>query len=895
MKVEKEEIMPKAYEPVSQESKWYREWKEKGYFRADENSDAPPFSIVIPPPNVTGTLHIGHALNNTIQDIIIRYKRMDGFNALWIPGTDHAGIATQNVVERMLKGEGKERLTLGREKFIEYVWKWKEESHKKIREQLERLAVSCDWSRERFTLDEGLSRAVRVAFVSLYQNGLIYRGYYIINWCPRCGTALSDLEVEQEEVPGKLYYIHYPFKGSSEGIVVATTRPETMLGDTAVAVHPDDERYKKLIGATIILPLVNREIPLIADHTVKSEFGTGAVKITPAHDFADFEISKRHNLPAVKVIDESGKMTVQAGAYNGLDRFVARERILDDLRAQNLLKRVEEYKIILGHCYRCKTVVEPMLSIQWFVKTKPLAEEAIKAVEEGRIKLIPEMWNTSYYSWMRNIRDWCISRQIWWGHRIPAWYCQKMQNEECKKWNGIIVSIDTPEKCPRCGSNELKQDEDVLDTWFSSALWPFSTLGWPDKTKDLEVFYPTSVLVTSFDILFFWVARMIMMGLFFMKEVPFRHVYLHALVRDFKGQKMSKSKGNVIDPLIMIDKYGVDAFRFTLTALTAQGREIKLSEQNIEGYRHFINKLWNAARFILINTDETDAADYSGIVPKSTLARWIYHKYQETVEIVRNELDNYNFDSVARTIYKFLWNDLCDWYLESVKPLLNSRESEEHRKMMLYLLDGVLRLLHPLTPVVTDEIWHKIPGKKESIMKSKYPVSSSIRFNDEYQKFEYIKSFITLIRNIRSVHRIPAQEKFSVHVKTELKDRINLLDEFVSQIVFLSRIKNLTVSQENHRFNSPLCVKYEGLEIFLDLSGFIDFEKEAERVNTEIIRIKKEIDALSKKLQDENFRRKAPEEVVKEKEEELRILKEREANLNESLERLRSSKADARG
>ncbi len=887
MKVENREIMPKAYEPVSAESRWYRKWKERGYFRADAESKAPPFSIVIPPPNVTGTLHIGHALNNTIQDIIIRYKRMDGFNALWLPGTDHAGIATQNVVERMLKEEGKERISLGREKFIERVWKWKEESHRRIREQLERLAVSCDWSRERFTLDEGLSQAVRRAFVTLYQDGLIYRGDYIINWCPRCGTALSDLEVEQEEVAGKLYYIHYPFKGSSGGVVVATTRPETMLGDTAVAVHPDDERYKKFIGKMLILPLINREIPLIQDHTVKADFGTGAVKITPAHDFADFEISRRHNLPAIRAIDDSGKMTEVTGIYKGLDRFVARERVLEDLKVNGYLNKMEDYKIILGHCYRCKTVVEPVLSLQWFVKTKPLAEPAIRAVEGGRIRLIPEIWNTSYYAWMNNIRDWCISRQIWWGHRIPAWYCK-----ECGE---VTVSTETPLDCRRCKSRNIEQDGDVLDTWFSSALWPFSTLGWPEETQDLKVFYPTSVLVTSFDILFFWVARMIMMGLYFMKEVPFRHVYLHALVRDFKGQKMSKSKGNVIDPLIMINKYGVDAFRFTLTALTAQGREIKLSEKNIDGYRHFINKLWNAARFILTNTDESKAVDYSEeIMPETTLARWIYHKYQETVRTVRKELNEYNFDAVARTIYKFLWNDLCDWYLESVKPLMKGEKSEEQKRMMLYLLDGVLRLLHPVIPVVTEEIWHKIPGKKESIMKSRYPVASDKRFNDEYQRFEYIKNLITLIRNIRSVHRVPLPEKFSIHVRTDLEDKIKLIEEFIPQILFLSRLSSLTVSKENHKFNSPLCVKYDGMEVFLDLSGLIDFEKEIKRVETEISKVRKDIEVLSEKLGDGNFRKRAPEEIVREKEEELRILEEREKNLNDSLERLRLSKRDAR-
>lgn len=885
MKEKKDEILPKAYEPGNCESKWYNYWKQGGYFRGDVNSRAPAFSIVIPPPNVTGTLHIGHALNNTIQDIIIRYKRMDGFNAVWIPGTDHAGIATQNVVERLLKSEGKDRLEMGREKFLERVWQWKEESVRKIREQLERLAVSCDWSRERFTLDEGLSRAVRLAFVTLYEQGLIYRGHYIINWCPRCGTALSDIEVEQEEVAGKLYYIQYNFKGSSEGIVVATTRPETMLGDTAVAVFPDDERYKKYTGRTLILPLLLREIPLIADYTVKKEFGTGAVKITPAHDFADFEIARRHNLPRIKVIDESGKMTEDAGPYAGLDRFVAREKVVSDLKAQGLLKKIEDYRLILGHCYRCRTVVEPMLSLQWFVKTRPLAEPAISAVETGKIKLIPEMWNTSYFSWMRNIRDWCISRQIWWGHRIPAWYC--------KSCGEVNVTQETPSACKKCGGNNLEQDSDVLDTWFSSALWPFSTLGWPDKTEDLKVYYPTSVLVTSFDILFFWVARMIMMGLFFMKDVPFRHVYLHALVRDFKGQKMSKSKGNVIDPLIMIDKYGVDAFRFTLTALTAQGREIKLAEKNIEGYRHFINKLWNAARFVILNTEEIKDADYYNVIPQSISGRWIYHNYQSTVKMVRSELDNYNFDAVARILYKFLWHEFCDWYLESIKPLIGLKDGEEHKRLMLYILDGVLRLLHPICPIITEEIWHKLPGRRDTIMLSKYPVPVESGFEEEHRKFESIKELITLIRNIRSVHKIPPQERINIHIMSDKEDSISLMVKFLKEITFLAKLQNLTISKESHNFTSPLCVKHSGLSIFFDLSTFIDFKKEIHRIESEIAKVRKEMEILSQKLADENFRKNAPVEVVREKEEELLTAKERETNLLETLERLRSSYQDA--
>ena len=728
----KKELLPKSWNSKEMESKWYAFWESNGYFTPDLHSSKPPFCIVIPPPNVTGSLHIGHALNNTLQDILSRYKRMAGFNVLWLPGTDHAGIATQNVVERILTEEGLDRLKIGRDRFIERVWKWKEESGGNIIYQLRRLGASCDWTRERFTLDEGLSKAVRVAFVTLYNKGLIYRGNYIINWCPRCGTALSDLEVEQEEITGKLYYILYPLKEPKSDIkyiIVATTRPETMFGDTAVAVHPEDDKYADAIGASLLLPLTDREIPVIGDDRVEREFGTGAVKITPGHDFADFETANRHNLPFVKAIDEHGRMTEHAYIYKGLDRFEARTKVAKDLENASLLQKIEDYKMVLGHCYRCKTVVEPMLSVQWFVRAEPLSQEAIRAVESGRIKLIPEMWNTSYFSWMRNIRDWCISRQIWWGHRIPAWYCG-----DCGE---IAVSIEDQNVCVKCGSKNIEQDKDVLDTWFSSALWPFSTLGWPDRTRDLSIFYPTSVLVTSFDILFFWVARMIMMGLFLMKDVPFMEVYLHALVRDSKGQKMSKSKGNVIDPLVMMDKYGVDAFRFALAALTAQGREIKLSEDRIEGYRHFTNKLWNASKFILMNTGDIQNNQYLGIIPESILGRWIYTLYQDTIKSVRDAIDVYNFDSAARILYNFIWHELCDWYLEAVKSRLSATGEPEHKKLLLYILDGILKMLHPFMPMITEEIWQRLPGSSGSIMISKFPEVSSGKYPDERNKFKY--------------------------------------------------------------------------------------------------------------------------------------------------------------
>ena len=602
----------KSYIPEGIEEKWYQLWVNEGYFKPEINPSGKPYSIVIPPPNVTGSLHMGHALNATLQDVLARWKRMCGFSVLWLPGMDHAGIATQNVVERQLSGEKLTRQQLGREAFIDRVWKWKAEYGGRIIHQLKKLGASCDWSRERFTLDEGLSKAVREVFVRLYEEGLIYRDNRLINWCPRCQTALSDLEVEHDELDGTLSYIKYPFSDGSGYLTVATTRPETMLGDTAVAVNPSDARYKDFIGKTIALPLTDRKIPVVPDSAVDTAFGTGAVKVTPAHDFNDEAIAKRQNpsLPFVVVIGKEGKMTPDAGLkYEGLDRYECRKRVVSDLKNLQFVEKEEKHRHAVGHCYRCKTIIEPMPTLQWYVNVGTLASDAMDSVRSGQIRIMPQSWENSYFGWMENIKDWCISRQIWWGHRIPVWYCQKMQNEKCKMKNGIIVSRQTPERCPFCGSKELVQDEDVLDTWFSSALWPFSTFGWPEPTDDLKKFYPTSVLVTAFDILFFWVARMIMMGLKFMGDAPFRDVYIHAIIRDSSGQKMSKSKGNVIDPLIMIDKYGADAFRFTLCAFAAQGRDIRFSEERVEGYRHFVNKLWNATRFIMMNikTDEVNS------------------------------------------------------------------------------------------------------------------------------------------------------------------------------------------------------------------------------------------------------------------------------------------------
>ncbi|TSA54867.1 MAG: valine--tRNA ligase, partial [Planctomycetaceae bacterium] len=707
-----EKLLSKSYEPHGVEAKWYKYWLDNNYFRADDKSEKSPFSIVIPPPNVTGMLHMGHALNNVLQDIIVRHKRMQGYNTLWMPGTDHAGIATQNVVEQELASEGITRHDLGREKFIERVWEWKEKYGGVIINQLKRLGCSCDWSRERFTMDEGLTRAVRESFVRLYNDGLIYQGDYIINWCPRCHTAISDLEVEYKEEEGGLWDIRYPFADGEGDIVVATTRPETMLGDTAVAVNPHDERYKDMIGREVILPLVNKKIPVIADDYVSKEFGSGAVKITPACDPNDFAMAERHGLEIVKIMDERAVINENGGIYRGQDRDECRKNVVRDLEEGGYLVGKEPYIHNVGHCYRCRTAIEPTVSRQWFVKVKPLARAASSAVVKGKTRIIPSLWEGTYFDWMENIRDWCISRQIWWGHRIPVWYC-----EDC---GGVIASVKDPDSCPECKGNSLRQEEDVLDTWFSSALWPFSTLGWPDKTDALKTFYPTSLLVTGFDILFFWVARM-MMGLYVMKEVPFDAVYLHALVRDEEGHKMSKSSGNIIDPLEMIEKYGTDAFRFTLAAFTAQGRDVKMSEERIEGYRRFVTKIWNATRFSMMSLEDYHAG---GVEPRkddySLCDRWIKDRLNKTTGDVTKYLDEYKFNDAAHSIYNFVWHELCDWYLELIKPVLYGKDDPAKKlaaqQTLLMVLKASIKLLHPFMPFVTEEIWQKLGGDGNSVM-----------------------------------------------------------------------------------------------------------------------------------------------------------------------------------
>lgn len=860
-------MLDKRYDPKTIEKKWYDFWIEKEYFKAEAVSDKESYCIVIPPPNVTGSLHIGHALDITLQDVMIRWKRMSGFNTLWLPGTDHAGIATQNVVEKDLQSRDVDRHALGREKFIEKVWEWKKLYGGTIINQLKSMGASCDWSRERFTLDEGLSKAVREVFIKLYEEGLIYRGDYIINWCPRCHTALSDLEVEHEDIKGNLWYFNYKLAYEDGHITVATTRPETYLGDTAVAVNPKDERYRDFIGKTVKLPILNREIPIIADEFVDSSFGTGAVKVTPAHDPNDFEIAQRHDLPFINIMTGDGKMTEEAGPYRGQDRFECRKNVLNDLEDLGHLEKIEDHDLAIGHCYRCKTVVEPYLSKQWFVKIKPLAEEAIKAVKDSHVKIIPSGWENSYFDWMENIRDWCISRQIWWGHRIPVWYCGGCDE--------IIVSRETPEKC-KCGSDNLRQDDDVLDTWFSSALWPFSTLGWPEATDDLKTFYPTSVLITGFDILFFWVARMIMMGLKFMDKQPFDHVYIHALIRDAEGQKMSKSKGNVVDPLKMTEAYGTDAVRFTLAAYAAQGRDIKFDEKRVEGYRHFLNKIWNVTRFISMNVKEGEEVEsikelYAGDpeISLSLADRWILSRLSSVCSEVNKSLEEYRFNDSANTLYQFIWHELCDWYVELIKPELYGDDEESKKNSLstlVHVFEVALGLLHPFMPFITEEIWQQLPCKRtgESLCVRKYPVAEDgIEDRETERKMDIVMDAVTGIRSIRGELNISPSLELRTLIRP-LDSSEDVLKENITYITKLGRAKEVEIGKNiKAPKNSAAAVRPE-MEIFVPLKGVIDVDVEISRLNKEMAKTEKELIFLKKKLANEDFRAKAPKAVVEE-------------------------------
>jgi valyl-tRNA synthetase len=879
--------LEKVYEPKSVEQKWYQEWEQKGYFHATLPSEKPSFSIVIPPPNITGVLHMGHALNNTLQDILCRWKRMSGYNVLWMPGTDHAGIATQNVVERQLASEGKDRFELGREAFIERVWQWKGESGGQIIGQLKRLGASCDWERERFTMDAGLSKAVREVFVRLYDEGLIYRDNRLINWCPRCHTALSDIEVEHEEKAGHLWHLRYPVVGSDEVLVLATTRPETMLGDTAVAVNPADDRYQHLIGKMVMLPLVNREIPIVADDYVDMEFGTGVVKITPAHDFNDFEVGVRHNLDRINVFDESGVVNAAGKQYEGMERFAARKQIVADLEAAGFLEKIQDHALSVGGCYRCKTVVEPYMSLQWYVKVAPLAETALAAVKEGRTKIVPSQWENTYYDWMENIRDWCISRQIWWGHRIPAWFC-----DHC---GAVTVAKEDPTSCHKCGSDEIRQETDVLDTWFSSALWPFSTLGWPDKTPELAAFYPTSCLITGFDILFFWVARMMMMGLHFMEDVPFTDVYIHALVRDAQGQKMSKSKGNVIDPLTVIDAYGTDAFRFTLAAFAAQGRDVKLAEERIAGYRNFANKIWNASRFAMMNLEgfDPESVDVSSL-KLSNADRWILFRLNEAAKSVDEALTTYKFNEAASDLYRFTWSEFCDWYIELVKDDLykGDVERQSSAKYVLWLvLENLLRLLHPFMPFITEEIWQALPKKSAeaaSIMISAYPTQSEewAGFAAAAAEMELVMDVIKGIRNIRGEMEVAPSKQIAAVLDCKSQESVELLKKNEVYVRSLARLSEVTIGKGVERPAEASLQVAGDVEIVVPLRGLVNVEEEEKRLNKEIAKIEKDIEFLSKKLENPSFIERAPADVVEKEREKITEFANKKRLLEENLEKI---------
>jgi len=885
--------LAKGYEPHDVEKRWYAEWEDKGYFRAAATSDKKPYSIVIPPPNVTGALHMGHALNNTLQDILCRWKRMQGYNVLWMPGTDHAGIATQNVVERQLTAEGKDRHDLGRDAFIERVWKWKAESGGQIIGQLKRLGASCDWERERFTMDEGLSKAVRTVFVKLYEDGLIYRDNRLINWCPRCHTALSDIEVEHEDHKGHLWHIRYPVVGEPGCfVVVATTRPETMLGDTAVAVHPEDERYQARIGKKVLLPLINREIPVVADDYVDREFGTGVVKITPAHDFNDFEVGLRHGLDKINVLDESGIINAAGHQYEGLDRFAARTKIVAELEAAGLLEKIDDHPMSVGGCYRCKTVVEPYLSLQWYVKVAPLAEPALKAVKEGKTRILPKQWENTYYDWMENIRDWCISRQIWWGHRIPAWFC-----DHCGE---ITVAMDDPTRCAQCGSDELRQETDVLDTWFSSALWPFSTMGWPENTEELKTFYPTTCLVTGFDILFFWVARMMMMGLHFMDEVPFRDVYIHALVRDAQGHKMSKSKGNVIDPLTVIDQYGTDAFRFTLAAFAAQGRDIKLAEERIAGYRNFCNKVWNASRFTLMNLEGFNPDGINlDTLELSQGDRWILCRLNEVTYDLNIDLDAYRYNDAALRLYQFTWSKFCDWYLELSKQDLYNGTPERKQTtqyVLWYTLENLLRLLHPFMPFITEEIWQALPGSKATptIMQAEYPLYKELlgsqAFVEDAVNNEKIMKVIGGIRNIRGEMEVPPSKQIAVILSCGSEESQRLMKHNESAIISLARVSDLAIGIAVEKPEDASIQVAGDVQIYVPLKGLVDVAAEEERLLKEIGKIDKEIEMFSKKLESPAFVDRAPAEIVAKERQKLADVNGKKLVLEESLGKIRKLK-----
>lgn len=921
----------KVYDPKIVETRWYDVWEKSGFFKPDL-ARPKPYTIVVPPPNVTGSLHMGHALNSTLQDALIRYRKMQGDAALWVPGTDHGGIATQNVMEKILKQEGKTRQDLGREKFLERMWAWRKETGDTILMQFKRLGAALDWSRTRFTMDEVCSRAVRKAFVELYNRKLLYRGNRLVNWCPRCNTALADAEVEHKDVKGHLWHIRYPMVDRRQksrpvsrtkkpagdcpyvkgGIIVATTRPETMLGDTGVAVHPKDKRYKDVLGCKVRLPLMNREIPIIADEAVDKSFGSGAVKVTPAHDAADFEIAERAKLPHITVIGFDGKMTKEAGAYAGLDRFAARERIVKDMEAQGLLEKVEDYNLAVLVCYRCEQIIEPLESEQWFLSMKQMAKAAIDANKKRRVRIVPHSWESPYQLWLRNLKDWCVSRQIWWGHRIPVWTCMtKKDGQEKRSACPPIVSMEDPAECPKCKGRDLSQDPDVLDTWFSSALWPFSVFAWPDQTEDLKKFFPTDTLVTGHEILYLWVARMVMFSQEFLGRVPFKHVLIHGIIRDKKGRKMSKSLGNVIDPLELINEFGADAVRFSLAESATPGRDMQLSKESFTKSRNFSNKIWNAARFALMNLKGLSAvpppADWfkNAELPD----RWILHRFNEVVKTTTHAMDVFDMDAAARGLYEFFWSEFCDWYLELVKPRLGSfkggagagagtatgfsKESQEAARCVLAtVLEGTLRLLHPFMPFITEEIWQKIPkpaGTAAShLMVSAWPVVQK-EWGDlkSYKEMVLLQEVVTKLRAIRSEMGIPMTQTIDVMVRPSKPQTEKLLKDQTYILKSLNCLVNqLTVDPKAARPKASAAAVVPGADLYVPLAGLIDFEKERARLEKELAELREDIERLSKKAANQDFLSNAPPEEVQKTKDRLKESQERSLRLKDNISTL---------
>ena len=868
--------LDKQYSPQNVEDRTYKFWCDHKYFHAEVNPDKKPYTIVIPPPNITGQLHMGHALDETLQDILIRWRRMEGYETLWLPGTDHASIATEAKIVEAMRKEGITKEEIGREKFLERAWEWKAQYGGRIVEQLKKLGSSCDWDRERFTLDEGCSKAVREVFCKLYDKGLIYRGERIINWCPHCLTSISDAEVEYEDQAGHFWHLRYPFKDGSGYLELATTRPETLLGDTAVAVNPNDERYKDMVGKTLILPIVHREIPVIADDYVDIEFGTGVVKITPAHDPNDFEVGLRHNLEVINVLTQDAKIVDDYPKYAGMDRYEARKAIVEDLQAEGALVEIEDYSHNVGTCYRCGTTVEPRVSKQWFVKMEPLAKPAVEVVRNGEVKFVPERFDKTYFHWMENIKDWCISRQLWWGHRIPAYYC-----DDC---GAVMVSAQEVHTCSKCGSNHVHQDPDTLDTWFSSALWPFSTLGYPDDTKELEYFYPTDTLVTGYDIIFFWVARMIFSGVEHMGQVPFHTVLIHGLVRDAQGRKMSKSLGNGIDPLLVIDQYGADALRFTLATGNAPGNDMRFSDEKVKASRNFANKLWNAARFVLMYLGNDYS--YPGL-PKDLAIedKWILSKVNTLAKEVTDNLERFELGIAVAKLYDFIWDVFCDWYIEIAKIRLQSGEGADTAKAVLvYVLTDILKLLHPFMPFITEEIYQAIPHDTESIMISKWPeYDPTLSFADEEAQMEKIMDAIRAIRNRRAEMNIPPSKKSKVYVETAFSDVFAVGSEFIKRLAYASDVE---IADAFGDLGNTVTIVTNDAKIYIPLGDLVDFEAEAKRLQKELAAAEEKLAFINKKLDNPGFVNKAPEKVVQQNRDEAAKLTEKIANLRSSLENL---------